>query len=268
MRIVCIGAGNLATRLGWALKEAGHEVAQVFSRTVESASALAGKLDCPFTVRPDEILSGADVYLFSVKDSVLEELAARIAPNVGGALCLHTAGSMPMDVFRGHAARYGVLYPMQTFSKHTSVDFREIPVFLEASDASAYGMAEELARSVSGNVRAMSSADRRYLHLAAVFACNFVNHCYALSEEVLRKIDVPFEVTRPLIDETARKVRQTPPREAQTGPAVRYDRNVMDRQLALLEDEPDMQAIYEAMSRSIHRLAWEEKKKETDDDKL
>ena len=199
---------------------------------------------------------------------MLEELAGHIAPKVGDALCLHTAGSMLMDVFCGHAARYGVLYPMQTFSKHTPVDFREIPVFLEASDASAYGMAEELARSVSGNVRAMSSADRRYLHLAAVFACNFVNHCYALSEEVLRKIDVPFEVMRPLIDETARKVRQMPPREAQTGPAVRYDRNVMDRQLALLEDEPDMQAIYEAMSRSIYRLAWEEKKKETDDDKL
>lgn len=268
MRVVWIGAGNLATRLGLALKRAGHETLQVFSRTEASAVALAEQLDCPFTCRTEEVLPGADVYLFAVKDSVLEELAGHIAPKVGDALCLHTAGSMPMDVFRGRAARYGVLYPMQTFSKHTSVDFREIPVFLEASDASAYGMAEELARSVSGNVRAMSSADRRYLHLAAVFACNFVNHCYALSEEVLQKIDAPFEVMRPLIDETARKVRQTPPREAQTGPAVRYDRNVMDRQLALLEDEPDMQAIYEAMSRSIHRLALEEKKKETDDDKL
>ena len=94
MRIVLIGAGNLATQLGTALVRRGEDVVQVFSRTVESASALAGKLDCPFTVRPDEILSGADVYLFSVKDSVLEELAARIAPNVGGALCLHTAGSI------------------------------------------------------------------------------------------------------------------------------------------------------------------------------
>ena len=261
MRVVWIGAGNLATRLGLALKRAGHETLQVFSRTVESASALAGKLDCPFTVRPEEILSGADVYLFSVKDSVLEELAARIAPNVGGALCLHTAGSMPMDVFRGHAARYGVFYPMQTFSKNTAVDFRKIPVFLEASDAAAYGLAEELARSVSGNVRAMNSADRRYLHLAAVFACNFVNHCYALSEDILRRIDVPFDVMWPLIDETVRKVHQLPPREAQTGPAVRYDRNVIGRQLDMLEGEPDMREIYDAMSRSIHRLAQEKDKR-------
>lgn len=267
MKIVWIGAGNLATRLGGALKHAGHETLQVFSRTEESAAALAGQLDCLSTCRPEEVLPGADVYLFSVKDSVLEELVGRIVPQVGDALCLHTAGSMPMDVFRGRAVRYGVFYPMQTFSKHTPVDFREIPVFLEASDAAAYRQAEELARSVSGNVRAMSSADRRYLHLAAVFACNFVNHCYSLSEEILRKIDVPFDVMRPLIDETVRKVHQIPPRKAQTGPAVRYDRNVIDRQLAMLEDEPDMKAIYDVMSRSIHRLAME-KKKEDYDDKL
>ena len=136
MRVVWIGAGNLATRLGLALKRAGHETLQVFSRTGESAAALSGQLDCPFTCRAEEVLPGADVYLFAVKDSVLEELAGHIAPKVGDALCLHTAGSMPMDVFCGHAARYGVLYPMQTFSKHTPVDFREIPVFLEALDAS------------------------------------------------------------------------------------------------------------------------------------
>ena len=151
--------------------------------------------------------------------------------------------------------------PCRLFSKNTAVDFREIPVFLEASDAAAYGQAEELARSVSGNVRAMNSADRRYLHLAAVFACNFVNHCYALSEDILRRIDVPFDVMWPLIDETVRKVHQLPPREAQTGPAVRYDRNVIGRQLDMLEGEPDMREIYDAMSRSIHRLAQEKDKR-------
>lgn len=266
MKIVWIGAGNLATQLGMALREAGHETLQVYSRTADSAAALAGKLGCPSTDRLEDVLPGGDVYLFSVKDSVLEQLVARVAPSVGGALCLHTAGSMPMDVFRGHAVRYGVFYPMQTFSKNAPVDFREIPVFIEASDAASRARVEALARSVSGQVVEMDSARRRSLHLAAVFACNFTNHCYALSESILKRIGVPFEVMWPLIDETVRKVHRLSPAEAQTGPAVRYDRNVIGRQLAMLEDEPDMREIYDAMSRSIHRLALEREKEEKKDD--
>ena len=187
MKVVWIGAGNLATQLGVALARAGHETLQVFSRTEASASALATRLHCAATNRVEDILTGADVYVFSVKDSVLEELVARIAPRVGEAICLHTAGSMPLDVFRGYAARYGVCYPMQSFSRTVDVDFREIPCFVEASDEASLAQVRQLAESVSGRVMEMSTAKRRYLHLAAVFACNFANHCYALSAEVLAR---------------------------------------------------------------------------------
>ena len=254
MTIVWIGAGNLATQLGLALARAGHETLQVFSRTEASASALAARLRCPFTCRAEEVVGGADVYLFSVKDSALEELVARVAPRAGHALCLHTAGSMPMDVFRGHAAHYGVCYPMQSFSRTVDVDFREIPCFVEASDEASLAQVRQLAESVSGRVMEMSTAKRRYLHLAAVFACNFANHCYALSAEVLEKEGIPFDVMLPLIDETARKVHAMSPQEAQTGPAVRYDRQVIDKHVAMLADEPEMQRIYRLVSESIHRF--------------
>ena len=135
------------------------------------------------------------VHIFSVKDGVLEGLVSRIAPRTGDALCLHTAGSMPMDVFRGHAHRYGVLYPMQTFSKDCPVDFKEIPVFVEASTPDVLAQTEQLARSVSDRVEEMSTERRRRLHLAAVFACNFVNHCYALAADVLGRDGIPFDVT-------------------------------------------------------------------------
>ncbi|MCD8318109.1 MAG: DUF2520 domain-containing protein [Paraprevotella sp.] len=255
MKVVWIGAGNLATQMGLALKEAGHETCQVFSRTMASAGALAERLECPATDDIDAVMSGADVYIFSVKDSVLEELTVRIAPRTGHALCLHTGGSMPLDVFRGHASCYGVLYPMQTFSRTCPVDFREIPCFIEAGSEEAREQTERLAQSVSGRVMYMDSERRRYLHLAAVFACNFVNHCYALSAELLKEQDIPFDVMWPLIDETARKIHRLPPSEAQTGPAVRYDRNVIDRQCALLDGHPAVRHIYEMMSRSIHELA-------------
>jgi predicted short-subunit dehydrogenase-like oxidoreductase (DUF2520 family) len=38
---------------------------------------------------------------------------------------------------------------------------------------------ESLARDISNNVYRVNSAQRKVLHLAAVFACNFTNHLYA-----------------------------------------------------------------------------------------
>lgn len=257
MRIVFVGAGNLATRLSLALQAAGHDIIQVYSRTAASAGALAALLGCKATCSTDEIDRGAGVYIFSVKDNVLETLAAQIVPGREQALFLHTAGSMPLDVFKPWASHYGVCYPMQTFSKSREVDFSEIPVFIEASGAEELKQIARLAGSVSAHVRELDTPRRRYLHLAAVFACNFANHCYALAEEILARHDIPFDVMLPLVRETARKVEQLSPREAQTGPAVRYDENVISRQAAMLADEPEWKNIYESMSRSIHRLALE-----------
>lgn len=259
MRIAWIGAGNLATRLGLALKEAGHEAVQVYSRTMESASTLAGLLGCPATNDVSRVDLTAEVYVFSVKDSVLERLVGEIAPRVGGALCLHTSGSMPADMFCGQAVRYGVLYPMQTFSRLQEVRFKEIPCFIEASDAETLRTVRAMALSVSDRVEEMSSSRRAYLHVAAVFACNFVNHCYALSAGLLERQGIPFDVMLPLVDETARKVHRFSPHEAQTGPAVRYDENVIGRHLQMLEGEDDMREIYEMMSKSIHRSVRNDK---------
>ena len=101
----------------------------------------------------------------------------------------------------------------------------------------------------------LSSEGRRYLHLAAVFACNFANHCYALSAEILAKQGLPFDAMLPLIDETARKVHELSPAKAQTGPAVRYDENVLKAQSQLLSDRPDLQELYDRMSKSIYQTA-------------
>ena len=153
---------------------------------------------------------------------------------------------------------------MQTFSKSQHVEFREIPCFIEASGQEELQKVKELAMSVSDRVYEVSTEDRRQLHLAAVFACNFVNHCYALSAEILAARNIPFDVMWPLTDETARKIHQLKPAEAQTGPALRYDRNVMDKQTALLEQHPQWKEIYECMSRSIYELAQQKGGKQND----
>lgn len=250
MRIVFIGAGNLATNLSKALKAAGLEILQVFSRTAESAYALAELIGCEYTTNISDIRCDADIYIFSVKDSVLGRLAECVAAQVKDKLFVHTAGSMNMDVLP--EGRRGVLYPMQTFSKGREVDFSVIPTFVEAEREEDLEVIKSIADSISRSVYVLSSAERKSLHVAAVFACNFVNHCYRLSEKVLDKYGIPFSVMLPLVDETARKVHELSPYDAQTGPAVRWDENVIQRHLLMLHDDASMQTIYELMSKSIH----------------
>ena len=255
MNVVFIGSGNLATRLSLAMSEAGMSVRQVYSRTAENAEALAGRLGCAWTTAPEEVIGDADLYVFSLKDSALRELIARIRPN--GGLWIHTAGSMPLSVFEGFTSRHGVLYPLQTFSKGRTVDFRKIPVFVEANSAADEDLLVRIARTLSDDVRLLSSDQRKYLHLAAVFACNFTNHIYALAEKILEERHIPGEVLLPLIDETAAKIHAMSPIEAQTGPAIRYDENVIRKQMDLLADK-DMRTIYELISRNIHKMARDE----------
>ena len=274
MKIVLIGAGNLATHLGKALHAAGHDMVQVFSRTMQSAETLASLLDAEPLTDIAQVRDDADVYIFSVKDSALVQLVAQLCRHEADGLgedgavnalrkakkgehervFLHTAGSMPMSVFKGMAQHYGVLYPMQTFSKQREVDFSIIPCFVEANDEFAQKQIEGLAREISGRVYQLSSEDRKYLHLSAVFACNFANHCYAISQELLEEHGIPFDVMLPLINETAAKVHEMKPKDAQTGPAVRYDENVIDKQSKLLENHPHFKKVYDSMSKSIHGL--------------
>lgn len=274
MKIVLIGAGNLATHLGKALHAAGHDMLQVFSRTMQAAETLASLLDAEPLTDIAQVRDDADVYVFSVKDSALVQLVAQLCRHEADGLgedgavnalrkakkgelervFLHTAGSMPMSVFKGMAQHYGVLYPMQTFSKQREVDFSIIPCFVEANDEFAQKQIEGLAREISGRVYQLSSEDRKYLHLSAVFACNFANHCYAISQELLEEHGIPFDVMLPLINETAAKVHEMKPKDAQTGPAVRYDENVIDKQSKLLENHPHFKKVYDSMSKSIHGL--------------
>ncbi|MGN1375267.1 MAG: Rossmann-like and DUF2520 domain-containing protein [Prevotella sp.] len=260
MKIALIGAGRLATNLGRALFESGHDIVQVYSRTMQSAAQLALTVDAEPTDSVESVTDEAQVYIISVKDDVINDLATRLCRGRDKAVFIHTAGSVSIDIFKGKARNYGVLYPMQTFSKDKRVDFREIPCFIEADNDSAFEVIKTLSDSVSQYTYTLDSASRRHLHLAAVFACNFVNHCYAISEEILSECGIPFNVMFPLIDETASKVHLMSPKLAQTGPALRYDKTVIHAQSEMLADNPLFRRIYETMSTSINELNRKEQK--------
>lgn len=254
MRIVLVGAGGLATNLGLALHEAGHDVLAVFSRTMEHARILAERIGSQPTDDICALPNEADLFIVSVKDAVLTDVVQQLVQGREEQFFAHTAGSMPLELFQGMARHYGVFYPMQSFSKERRINFSEVPVFLEASDVQTLTLLKTLSATLTPHIYELSTDERRYLHLAAVFACNFANHCYALSAEILQQHGLPFNVMLPLIDETARKVHYLSPLEAQTGPAIRYDLNVINKQQQLLDD-PAMKELYERLSKSIYQHA-------------
>ena len=208
----------------------------------------------------DNVDLKSDIYIIAVKDDVLEDVAERLCTRIEQTtdcnhkkLFLHTAGSIPMSIFKGKAQRYGVLYPMQTFSKERMVSFSEIPIFIESSDQQSLKETEILANSISKTVVHFSSEQRKYLHLAAVFSCNFTNHCFTLADEILREHGLDIGVMLPLIRETVEKLKDAKPLDNQTGPAARNDQQVMSSQTALLHSHPMTQEIYRLMSESIRQ---------------
>ena len=254
MKVTLIGAGNLATQLGKSLKKTGVTISQVYSRTEESARTLGELLEAEWLTDIKALRDEADVYIFSVKDSALSELITEVCKGRGDKLFLHTAGSMPMSCFEGKALHYGVFYPMQTFSKSKDVNFERIPVFIEGNSIETENVIRSLTNKLSQRVIRLSSADRKYLHLAAVWACNFTNYCYTVASDILSEHGIPFDVMLPLINETTEKIQNISPKEAQTGPAVRGDKNVMSQQLELMSDRADLQELYKMLSKGINPL--------------
>lgn len=252
-KIVFVGAGNLATNLAVAFHTQQIKIAQIYSRTEQSAKALAEVVETTYTTLPEEIMNDADIYIVALKDDALLELMPRILAGKENALMVHTSGSLPLNVWT-NSLRQGVFYPLQTFSKQRIVDFKDIHIFIESNSERDYQLLADLASKISNAVCELSSEKRRQLHLAAVFACNFTNHMYALADKLLNQYDLPFNYILPLIEETERKIHTLAPKEAQTGPAVRYDEKIINKHLELLAGEPMMQDIYQLMSKSIHKL--------------
>lgn len=239
MKIAVIGRGRVATHLTQALASAGHDM-----------------ITCGGRKRVQNVPDDADVVIMAIKDAAIEQVASELASSK--ALVVHTSGSVAMDVIPSE--RRGVLYPMQTFSMERAVDFRNIPLFLEAGSEDDMTILSRLAASISNTQMPLNGEQRKTLHLAAVLCCNFVNHLFELSHDVLSEQNIPFKILFPLIEETFAKIHTLTPHEAQTGPALRWDENVMQWHMAMLHD-PRHREIYRLLSESIRVTHTKKKKK-------
>lgn len=249
MNIVLLGSGNVATHLGKAFSNAGHTILQVWSRNFSHAQGLADQVKAEAIDQLSQLNLEGDLYIVSVVDDAIVSVLEQI-PSLS-ATVVHTSGSTDMEVLLPYSKDYGVFYPLQTFSKGVDIELSDTPILLEASSEDVVKKLNELASSISKNVQQCNSDQRIKLHIAAVFSCNFTNHLYAIAQEILKESNLDFDLIRPLILETARKVMDELPNEVQTGPAAREDQLTLDRHRQKLTDHPNWLAIYNLLSSDI-----------------
>lgn len=250
MRTVVIGSGNVASAVVPALERAGAiSVAAVYSPTPVHAKQLADRLACADAVSDAaRVPMDAELYLVAVKDDAIARIAGELPRN--NAVWLHTSGGVPAAMLAPLTESYGVFYPLQTFSKGVDVNLAEVPVFVEGSDDAALAVAELLGRAISPKVYHADGDTRCKMHAAAVFACNFTNHLWAIADDILRReAGVDLSVLHPLLIETLRKAMLGHPADGQTGPAVRGDRGVMEKHASLLT--ADEAELYRRLSEHI-----------------
>lgn len=254
--VFLVGTGNVAWHLGKRLVSQGISLAGVLGRNpqqVEETLLYIGIKNGFLSVK--DIPKDADLYLLAVSDDSIELLARQLSTTLpNDRMIAHTSGSTASNVFDPFFQNFGVLYPLQTFSKSRSVDFSRVPICVYASNARCQVAFIELATKLSPVVHLMDDPQRGALHLAAVFANNFTNHLYTIAAEICRQQNVPFDLLRPLILETAHKVMVAHPAEMQTGPAKRHDHKTMQLHKKALENQPLWQRLYELMSTSIESM--------------
>jgi predicted short-subunit dehydrogenase-like oxidoreductase (DUF2520 family) len=250
MRISIIGSGNVATHLAAAFANAGHNIVQIWSRDFHHAGLLAYHTRSEAVERIELIDKNIDLAIIAVKDDAIANIASQL--NLGNTLLVHTSGSTSIDILKGSSAKIGVLYPLQTLSKDKEVDFSHVPLLIEGNSEEVVQILKDLASSASSQVLEVNSEKRLSLHVAAVFASNFVNSLYSAAKEVLDTQGLDFQLLRPLIAETARKAQHSNPKEVQTGPAIRNDQATIHKHLEFLSSAtPQLQALYETLSQHI-----------------
>jgi predicted short-subunit dehydrogenase-like oxidoreductase (DUF2520 family) len=252
MDIVIIGSGNVAAVLGRKFKAAGHNILQIYSRNNVAASALAYEFDTESTNYKTLINKNAEVYIIAVADDAINDVVTEL--RLPGKVVAHTAASVPKEILKTVTDHYGVFYPLQSLRKEMA-ELPDIPVFFDGSNDIAKLKLEQLAHSIAKvKVVLANDADRMKLHVAAVVVSNFTNHLYVLAEEYCRQEGLDFKQLLPLIEETALRIKNTSPKLAQTGPAIRHDKETIQKHIEILKNNPQLKNLYVLLTESIQQV--------------
>jgi len=248
-KISFIGSGNVAFNLAKAFDLSGYQIHQVISRNEQTGKELSGKYAAFYDKEISHLMADADFILLCIPDKAIETIASQI--KVSGPIIMHCAGSCSLKTLSDHVNPAAVFYPLQTFTKDRKVDFNKIPILVEAVDFKTYQIVRDLAFSISNRVVELDSEKRLYLHLAAVIANNFTNHLLAQSEKIVKMQQLPFDLLKPLVEETVKKAFEGSPSLNQTGPAIRKDQTTIQKHLEMLTGDDDLKKLYQMISDHI-----------------
>lgn len=248
IKISFIGSGNVASHLSKAFKKAGADICSISSKNQQHAKSLAeavGAITCSI----EDIDPSVDLLIVSVYDDAIAEVLASIPREINAVV--HTSGGVSIDVFEHQFKNYGVFYPLQSFNKNREIDFSELPILIEANQVSFENELIKLALKITKRAQIMGSEKRNHLHLAAVFANNFVNLMATEAYEILEKATIDATLIRALLKETIERLDENHPRDLQTGPAKRSDFEVLKKHEELLKSNPKLQSLYRQLSQQI-----------------
>jgi predicted short-subunit dehydrogenase-like oxidoreductase (DUF2520 family) len=251
MKVTIIGSGNVATVLGRKITDAGHQVHQVFSPNHQHARELADLLRSEPISDWKSIDANADIYIVAIGDPYLLQIGNHLS--FLRKTVVHTAGSVSMEILQSVSKNYGILYPLQSLRKELE-SLPEITMLVNGNTRETLTLVHDFAKTFADRVEVADDNMRQKLHLAAVVVNNFSNHLYTLAENYCRTEGVDFLLLLPLIEETAKRLRESSPQEMQTGPAVRHDDDTIRRHLELLQRTPELKELYSLMTDSISKF--------------
>lgn len=254
MKICILGSGNVAHHISKALVNAGHQIVQVYSRNISTSKAVAKRCKAEAISDISKLCDSADIYLLSVSDTAIKNVAKSIPFKLNDSqIIAHTAGSVTITELDSAGKNYGSFYPLQTFSKSRRLLFKNIPMCIFGSNDYTTQKLEQLANTISKDVRSIDDSTRKEIHLSAVLACNFVTHLIAEAEDLLQAANVDSSILSPLLHETIAKTVSLGAMASQTGPARRGDTQVINSHLEMLSSKPDTQKLYKQLSAAIKK---------------
>lgn len=263
MKITLIGTGNVAYHLGLRFREQDVILNQIVGKDADKTRAFSMFFQTDATTDFSKIKTDSEIYIIAVNDSAIGEVAQKLSQTLDNQLVVHTSGSISSAVLSPYFKNYGSLYPLQTFSVRSPVDFEKVPIFINAtsslnnqdfdkSQQYLHNSLEKIALALSPIIHFLPDEKRVALHVAAVFVNNFTNHLFQIGKVITDKNNLPFDVLKPLIEQTVLKIQNQEPKAVQTGPAIRGDVNTMEKHLAFLKDYPPQYlGLYELFSESI-----------------
>lgn len=248
--VTLIGSGNVATWMAQRLQfSEKYRITQVFSRNIDHARTVARYSQAEAINNLSDLDRNSDIYILALSDNAYDEFLPSLPFKLPAAFL--TSGTVSCQRLKPFSDQYGVIYPLQTFSKSQDMTDWEVPLCVESAYATAVkDDLWELARTLSDNCHEVSEEQRSILHVAAVFACNFSNAMFSVAHKLLAENNMKFDILLPLLRNTVNKLQTMSPAEAQTGPAVRGDHNVMETQMQSLDDDR-LKTIYKLMSELI-----------------